>query len=306
MPQTLSKSLQTRLLRSPGFRRMLSDAYAVSGVECLFLDDLGIERIRMPREAVLPLHRLERRVPEIGRERMKYRQQVLAGEGVPEYPWVELARPMRLQEELIGYWVMSGWQNRTLSQEEGRQFWIHWVRQGVDLSWPEWWSTLRQLPGCSTSAREVWNRQMAMWEREVMRILQEETGTLPKSEELPPVVLRACAHIRENFSESLTLKSVAAFCGITPEHLSRLFHHSTGLRFREYLVETRVEWICRQLEQTEVPVGELGYRAGFSTLSRYNRSFRLLTGMTPTQWRKHNVTQNSPAVMRSMARVEPV
>lgn len=285
---------------------MLSDAYVVSGVECLFLDDLGIERIRVPREAVLPLHRLERKVPELGRERMRYRQQVLAGEEVPDCPWVELARPMCLQEELIGYWVMSGWQNLDLSQEEGRQFWIRWVRQGVDLSWPEWGSTLQRLPGCSMLSRGVWHRQMEMWERELMRILQEETGTLPKSEELPPVVIKACTQIRERYSESLTLRSVAEVCGITPEHLSRLFHQSTGLRFREYLVETRVEWICRQLEETDVPVGELGYRAGFSTLSRYNRSFRLLTGMTPTQWRKHRLTQNTQAVIRSNERVEPV
>lgn len=301
MPKTLSKSLQTRFLRSPGFRRMLLDSFQIAKVECLFLDELGIERIRMPRESLLPLHQLEGHVPVLAKERMRYRQRVLAGEEVEEFPWVELALPLGVQDDLIGYWVMTGWRNDALSDEQHRQFWVNWVMQGVDLGWPEWQATLQKLPGCNLEMRAVWQRQMKMWETECMRILQEETGTLPKSEELPPVVLQACGFIRDHFQEPLTLKVVAAACQITPEHLSRLFHQSTGLRFREYVAETRVEWVCRQLEATDQAVGALGFQAGFSTLSRYNRSFRLITGSTPTAWRKRRATQKAAAVISSMA-----
>lgn len=286
MPKTLSHLLQQRLPRSPGVRALLEDAHALSGVECLLLDALGAERLRAPRAATAPLQGLERTWPNLSAARMRHRQALLAGREDAPRPWLELVVPMEIEGEQVGYWVMSGWRDPRYTDAQLRGFWVDLARQGSDLSWLEWRDAWASLPVCGPEKAAAWRRTLARWQREVMQLLHRETGALPQADVLPALVRRACRHTREHFAESLTLGQVAAACGVSPEHLSRVFHKATGVRFREYLAETRVQQVCQALTETADPIGDIALRNGFSTFSRFNRTFQAVTGMTPGQWRK--------------------
>jgi two-component system response regulator YesN len=50
----------------------------------------------------------------------------------------------------------------------------------------------------------------------------------------------------------------------------------------------RISLSCRQLTETEMPVGQIAEEAGFHDMSNFSRAFKTVIGMTPSQFRKRN------------------
>ena len=116
--------------------------------------------------------------------------------------------------------------------------------------------------------------------------LESENPDLTGGKAFPYAVRHACELARERHEEPLKLTEVAAACGVSPEYLSRLFHQTTGLRFREYLAEVRLTRACELLLESDARVADIAAQVGYSTLSRFNNGFLSFTGMTPTAYRK--------------------
>ncbi|MCC5838627.1 MAG: helix-turn-helix transcriptional regulator [Opitutales bacterium] len=103
---------------------------------------------------------------------------------------------------------------------------------------------------------------------------------------LPAAVSKVCAWISREFQGVIRLSEAARLSGLSEGHFSRLFHESTGLRFIEYVNETRLDEARRLLGQSALPVTEVAFASGFQSLSQFNRLFRRSTGKTPLEWRR--------------------
>ena len=99
-------------------------------------------------------------------------------------------------------------------------------------------------------------------------------------------LLRAVEFIHENLESNLTLAETAASVGLSPFHFARAFKQTTGLTPHQYLIKCRVERAKRLLAQSELPIAEVGYRAGFKNQSHFTMLFRRRTAMTPGDYRK--------------------
>jgi AraC-like DNA-binding protein len=103
---------------------------------------------------------------------------------------------------------------------------------------------------------------------------------------LPPTVRKACAHIQAHArSEDLRLEDVATHCGVSAGHLSRTFHHATGLTFREYLTRVRVEHAAGLVLRSQRRITDIAYESGFQSLSQFHRAFRKAHGVPPRKLR---------------------
>ncbi len=104
----------------------------------------------------------------------------------------------------------------------------------------------------------------------------------------------ACAFITEHCDERLTLEGLAAQCGYSKYHFTRLFSEYTGISFHAYLNRQRMSR-CRQLLMDgSTQITEIALRAGFGSIATFNRVFREVEGMTPSQFRdKHANTRVS-------------
>lgn len=98
-------------------------------------------------------------------------------------------------------------------------------------------------------------------------------------------VERARELIRAHFSDQLTLSSVAESVGIHPVHLAREFRQRHGLTVGEYIRHLRVRFACRELAKSDATIAEIASASGFFDQSHFSRTFRRLTGMTPTEYR---------------------
>lgn len=88
------------------------------------------------------------------------------------------------------------------------------------------------------------------------------------------------------YAEELTLGELAEGCHLSPSRLSHLFRQVTGRAVMDYRNACRLAAAKKLLVQTDLPVGEIVDRCGYTDASNFSRSFRSVTGLTPTQFRK--------------------
>ena len=87
-------------------------------------------------------------------------------------------------------------------------------------------------------------------------------------------------------AEPLTLEDAANSMGLNREYFCRLFKKNMGISYLTYLNQVRATAVCRELESSDDPIGEIGERHGFTSPKMMNQYFRELFGCTPSEKRK--------------------
>lgn len=101
----------------------------------------------------------------------------------------------------------------------------------------------------------------------------------------PQVVSRAKKYIYERFQERITLDEAAQAVNASTRHFCKVFKEATGITFTDYLARTRVEKAKHLLQNPHLRVSEIAFETGFESISQFNRSFKRITSMSPTQFR---------------------
>lgn len=94
--------------------------------------------------------------------------------------------------------------------------------------------------------------------------------------------------LHERFHEPLTLVDVADFVDVHPVSLARAFRRTYHCTVGEYVRKLRIESACQKLLTTDVPLVEIAFSAGFSEQSHFCRTFKRLTGLTPSEYRSNS------------------
>lgn len=96
-------------------------------------------------------------------------------------------------------------------------------------------------------------------------------------------VIRFLTH---NYQTQVRLEEVAQIAGMHPTAFCRYFKDKTGKQVSTYLNELRIGFACRLLINGAMQVSQICYETGFNNLSNFNRTFRRITGLTPTQYQE--------------------
>ncbi len=108
----------------------------------------------------------------------------------------------------------------------------------------------------------------------------------PRSERKPAPWLRRTREIlHAQLSERIQLNDVAKAVEVHPVHLAREFRKAYGCTLGEYLRRLRIEFCCRKLSTSDVPLVQIALAAGFSSQSHFSRVFKRHTGATPNEFR---------------------
>ncbi|MCU1278299.1 MAG: DNA-binding protein, AraC-type [bacterium] len=85
--------------------------------------------------------------------------------------------------------------------------------------------------------------------------------------------------------ESISLRAVAAEAGVHPVHFAATFRRFFGCSVGEYHRRRRFQYARQQLTRPDVPLAQIAVDAGFADQSHLTRTFKRLTGMTPSRYR---------------------
>ena len=92
--------------------------------------------------------------------------------------------------------------------------------------------------------------------------------------------------IRENFNKKLSLKSLAAHFGCSPESIRKIFQRNfPGLTPGKLIVKLQLQEAVELLENTDNPIGDIAEKCGFSDLFTFSKKFRKFTGQSPREYR---------------------
>ncbi len=94
------------------------------------------------------------------------------------------------------------------------------------------------------------------------------------------------SYLLQNFTGDLSLDTVAAQSGYTPNYFSKLFKELTGRTYIDFLNSLRVNYARMLLTSTNDSVLEISQNSGFDSPSNFARVFKELTTETPLSYRK--------------------
>ncbi|WP_040948290.1 AraC family transcriptional regulator [Gorillibacterium massiliense] len=93
-------------------------------------------------------------------------------------------------------------------------------------------------------------------------------------------------HIHLHYHEPVTLTDLSEWFGMSPSYLSRTFKAVTGFTLIGYVNLIRTREAERLLLETRHSIIEVAAAAGFEHFTHFNRTFKSLTGTTPSKYRK--------------------
>lgn len=100
----------------------------------------------------------------------------------------------------------------------------------------------------------------------------------------------ARAIIDAQWSEKLTLGTIARQCGLNRTKLARGFRELYRCSVGEALADKRLAEARRQLLATDLPVSVIGYRTGYSNNASFSRAFGRRFGQSPSELRSSGAT----------------
>ena len=113
--------------------------------------------------------------------------------------------------------------------------------------------------------------------------IQEST----KERQYLEAVMSACTYINKHYMENLNLEEVAQIVGFSKYHFTRIFKQYMNMTFYEYLNSKRVKKAEELLYHTkELSITEVAMGAGFSSISAFNRTFKMIKNCSPSDYRK--------------------
>ena len=93
-------------------------------------------------------------------------------------------------------------------------------------------------------------------------------------------------YIQLHHGEELPLDDAVKYMGLNKEYFCRLFKKNMGVSYLQYVYQIRTTAVCRELETTDDPIGEIAERHGFRDPKMLNQYFREIYGCTPSEKRK--------------------
>lgn len=127
---------------------------------------------------------------------------------------------------------------------------------------------------------------------EVLLICMLRSGGLSVVPDNSRLLSRECTQIKNyldaNYSEAITLDTLAALTHMNKYYLAHTFTKYVGLSPINYLLQKRIQEGKSLLESTSYSVAQISDLLGFSSQSYFSQAFRKATGMTPMQYRKQS------------------
>lgn len=90
----------------------------------------------------------------------------------------------------------------------------------------------------------------------------------------------------DRFDKNISLNEIAQIANMTPNAFCRYFKQRTNKTYVNFLLDIRIGNACKLLtKKTDLSIAEISYKSGFNNLTNFNRKFKSIKGMTPSEFR---------------------
>jgi len=121
----------------------------------------------------------------------------------------------------------------------------------------------------------------------IMSLLNRETEkkSAPESRYFDKISF-VIQKMNKEYHNNCTLDEYAKMCNMSKFHFLRVFKSITGFSPVEYRNRIRTDHAKELLEDTDIPINEIGRNVGYSSGAYFCDAFKAKFGMSPSQYRK--------------------
>ena len=98
-------------------------------------------------------------------------------------------------------------------------------------------------------------------------------------------LLRAKDRMDAASHEEWPVRRLARVSDVSEAHFARSFKEAFGVPPHRYLLTRRIERATALLRDTDLPITEIAFQTGWSSLGTFGRTFRDVTGESPGEFR---------------------
>lgn len=101
------------------------------------------------------------------------------------------------------------------------------------------------------------------------------------------------AYCNENYKKDISLNSVANELHISKYYVSHLLNDKLKLGFNDYVNTLRISDAVELLDSGGSDMTEIAQKSGFNTVRTFNRAFKSVYGVSPSQYKKEQSTEEN-------------
>jgi AraC-like DNA-binding protein len=91
-------------------------------------------------------------------------------------------------------------------------------------------------------------------------------------------------YVIQNYPHKIFLEEIASLVNLTPHSFCRYFKSRTTKVFSSFVNEVRIGNSSKMLIENKYPISQICFASGFNYLSNFNRQFKKIKGMTPSEF----------------------
>jgi AraC-like DNA-binding protein len=103
-------------------------------------------------------------------------------------------------------------------------------------------------------------------------------------------IQKALVYIVQHFQEEVSMKEMLHITNMSNSAFCNAFKKICRMTFKEYLLNIRVGYACRLLTEDTLNISQIAYNCGFENLSNFNRQFKKLKNITPSQFQQDAIS----------------
>lgn len=93
-------------------------------------------------------------------------------------------------------------------------------------------------------------------------------------------------YVFKNYKSTIKLENVSAIAAMSKPAFCRYFKQQTNKTFIQFLNVLRIGEACILLQNKDTVIQSVCYKCGFNNLANFNRTFKAIKGLSPSEYRK--------------------
>ncbi|MFI3174070.1 MAG: response regulator [Bacillota bacterium] len=105
-------------------------------------------------------------------------------------------------------------------------------------------------------------------------------------------IQKAIVFMQSHYNEDINMAVVSNEVSMNYTFFSETFKEQTGKSFVEYLKSVRIHMAKKLLRETCMQISRVAFEVGFKDDKHFSKTFKIETGMTPTDYKKKYIEKN--------------
>lgn len=99
-------------------------------------------------------------------------------------------------------------------------------------------------------------------------------------------IRRIKSYVHAHVSEDISLESLSEVVYLTPNYISTLFKRETGVSFKDYVLQVKIQKAKDLLQSNKLKIHEIAQDVGYHSATYFSKVFRRETGLYPSEYRQ--------------------